>query len=396
MLTEKNELVSLMIHEIEHAFGRKVVSSRDCIELSVEVYNKTEQQLNPNTLRRFFSLVKAEYSPSQSTLNILSRYCGFISAEDLYKIKTAETFGEEEIKKETMLQYFSNIFRDSPVKNNHDHTLLSMTLQTIKFLNANKFLTDKFQSLIAKTPNGIHYYFEKLVNVDKLNSFYGNGLRFYLKEKATVDAQIFTASIYTMKYWLSDEKEKLIKSIDVLLTNSPSNIKMHPYLKARYFSALLFYYHATESNAEPVKAEINRCFQHLISDPDLSKYLYYYIFIVSFALLLTGHAKEAIYYIDQSKTKVKVHDETRIFSYTESYATIEAFGLCKLGFLDEAKAKLSEINSDTYPFLIKKLMSIIHLSVKLKLEPKNDKKYNESRLNTLIYETGFKKLSKIF
>jgi hypothetical protein len=61
----------LIRNEMEHVFGRTIVSSRDCIQLSHDVFQKTRCQLNPNTLRRFFGLVKATYPPSHSTLTIL-------------------------------------------------------------------------------------------------------------------------------------------------------------------------------------------------------------------------------------------------------------------------------------------------------------------------------------
>ena len=69
---------SAIKEEIVNIFGRRIVSSRDCIQLSDEIFHKTKLQLNPNTLRRFFGLVKAAYPPSHSTLTILSKYCGSI------------------------------------------------------------------------------------------------------------------------------------------------------------------------------------------------------------------------------------------------------------------------------------------------------------------------------
>jgi hypothetical protein len=38
---------------------------------------------------------------------------------------------------------------------------------------------DRFQRAIAKTRNGQEFYFEQFVNLDELNSFYGDGLRYY-------------------------------------------------------------------------------------------------------------------------------------------------------------------------------------------------------------------------
>jgi hypothetical protein len=86
---------SAIKEEIVNIFGRRIVSSRDCIQLSDEIFQKTRLQLNPNTLRRFFGLVKAAYPPSHSTLTILSKYCGFQSVEEV-TINRNDDYEEEE------------------------------------------------------------------------------------------------------------------------------------------------------------------------------------------------------------------------------------------------------------------------------------------------------------
>ena len=79
----KDSLVRLLKSEVEETFGRRIISSRDCIHLSEEVYFKSGYRINHNTLRRFYGLVKADYPPSTSTLTIISKYCGFNSLEEV-------------------------------------------------------------------------------------------------------------------------------------------------------------------------------------------------------------------------------------------------------------------------------------------------------------------------
>jgi hypothetical protein len=65
--------------EVEIVFGRKVLFSTDCHELSDDIFQKTGSKLSFNTLRRFFHLMKTDFSPSPSTLNILAKYCDYPS-----------------------------------------------------------------------------------------------------------------------------------------------------------------------------------------------------------------------------------------------------------------------------------------------------------------------------
>lgn len=79
----KEALCKAVQQEVEESFGHRVTTSRDCIRLSEEVYYKTSFKINPNTLRRFFGLVKAQYPPSLATLTILANYCGYHSLEEI-------------------------------------------------------------------------------------------------------------------------------------------------------------------------------------------------------------------------------------------------------------------------------------------------------------------------
>src|SRR6476620_7481999 len=91
------QVESLIKKEIQYIFGRQIVSSRDCIQLSDEIFKRTKVQLNPNTLMRFFGLVKAEYPPSQSTLTILSKYCGFQSVDEVNAVRKDVSYDSKEI-----------------------------------------------------------------------------------------------------------------------------------------------------------------------------------------------------------------------------------------------------------------------------------------------------------
>src|SRR5438309_7141696 len=106
----KYQVEALIKTEIEHIFGRSIVSSRDCIQLSYDVFQKTKCQLNPNTLRRFFGLVKATYPPSHSTLTILSKYCGFYSVDEVITLRKEDN--APDIDPENVLHFMVSLFRD--------------------------------------------------------------------------------------------------------------------------------------------------------------------------------------------------------------------------------------------------------------------------------------------
>jgi len=389
------ELKSTIVYEIEHVFGRRIVSSRDCIELSEEIYRKTMHQLNPNTLRRFFSLVKAPYPPSQSTLTILSKYCGFQSIDDIYKIKNTEAFETGTLNPDTVLHFFVSLFQDTVIKENQDNTFMNMVMHSIKFLNANKFLTDRFQSMIAKTAHGKNYYFEQLVNIDKLNSFYGNGLRYYDKETGTTEASIFTSSLYVLKYWLSGEDAKLVKSAERLLSNEAIG-KLNPLVNARRLAGILFYNEITKIDNEQNRIDIHNAYSDLASNAVNHKNLHTFSYIIAEALLLTGYPGDALFYLEHTKKmNINQSDRHAALDYEHLYMLIEAYALFNQKFFKKASLVFEKIKSSEFPFLSRRFSCILYLSLFRKMKPKEKGNKYEGQFASMIEETGFKRLLDI-
>ena len=136
-----------------------------------DIYHKTGETVNANTLRRFFGLVKADYPPSSSTLTILSKYCGFNSIDEIEHLAFKDD-SDAHINKEEVLRYMVSMFKNTQVLGSEEQTFYPIVEQTMVFLERNPSLIDKFQREIAKTPTGQYYYFEKLANIDRLNGLF--------------------------------------------------------------------------------------------------------------------------------------------------------------------------------------------------------------------------------
>ena len=67
--------------KIEEKFGEKVCYSRQCEAISEAIFEATGERLSLVTLKRFFGFTTAEVEPRLSTLDILSKYCGYASFE---------------------------------------------------------------------------------------------------------------------------------------------------------------------------------------------------------------------------------------------------------------------------------------------------------------------------
>ena len=282
----KQEALSALKKELEQNFGRKIISYRDCVQLVEDIYQKTESTVNVNTLRRFFGLVKTNYTASRSTLLILSKYCGFNSPDEI------ENFSEKKeadasINKDEVLHYMISLFRHTTVSSVNDNNFDQIIQQTILFLERNPDLIDKFQREIAKTATGQYYYYERSVNMDRLTSYYGKGLHYYLISKNTSEAKTFFYSIQVLKYWLTNNPELVEKNIKEISIVSIS--KYHPHIAGRFFAANLYNANMKHLPIDHIWAEAILYLTKINKEQSFSEFAE----PVYEALLFTNHETEA-------------------------------------------------------------------------------------------------------
>ncbi|MFL5789703.1 MAG: hypothetical protein ACJ748_16700, partial [Flavisolibacter sp.] len=293
-LEVREGLIIIIKKEVEDTFGRKVRSFKDCAQLSEEIYFRSNCQLNPNTLRRFFGLVKAEYPPSLSTLNIMSKYCGFNSLDDVYsnrKISSSQPNPDNSLFVQYLVSLFSEGWPDS-----NNETYLSLVKHTIQYIIKHPEIADSFQKEVAKTKRGRHYYFEQFVNLDKLNGYFGEGLKHYLNQTNDSESRIFGHSLLCFSSWLVSDKVSMKKNFEEIKRLKPAR-NAEPSFIARYFAAHIYYAEMNGLDMESILIAAHE--DHALIAPDNNTGMFpFFEYLLSTSLLLTGQFSEALYYVD--------------------------------------------------------------------------------------------------
>lgn len=380
----KNDLLPVLRQELENSFGRKIVSSRDCLQMVDDIYQKTGYTINANTLRRFFGLVQTPYSASPSTLNILSKYCGFNSIDELENLSsTAET--SDSIQTEEVLHYLVSLFKNMQPAEGSQPLVGTLVQQTVTFLDRNEGLIERFQREIANTAAGQLYYFEKAVNMDRLNSYYGNGLRYYLRAKNNNEARVFACSVQVLRHWLSDNGDELEKNMSAL-TAVPLSIHYPAHILARSIAARIYYAQFRGEIPDRILQDATRYYAAInarVGQPDPE-----FDLIVGEALILTNHITEGNGFIRRGKA----------ISSSSKHPLYES----QLAFWEKLvnSRKPSSIKIITGTFkpgralpvspspLNKKYFSLLSLT--------NDGRSKKSNLAAIIKETGFARLMQPF
>ncbi|GEO08169.1 hypothetical protein [Segetibacter aerophilus] len=378
--------VTFLKEEVEKTFGRKILIASDCDSLSKDIYRQTNVKLSLNTLRRFFNLIKSKYQVSLFTLDLLSRYCGFPSFSELAKDGEALPQNSND---PGLLNFLTLLFSDSDVKCINDVTYINLIHTTIVYLDKKPNIIDQLQRRIAKTSNGQIFYYEQSINIDKLDSYYGVGLCYYLNEKRTVEAQIFGNALLCFRYWLTMNKEGIKKHHkEVLCYTIYENIP--PSIAGRYFATQLYF---AEAFNREISSILTRA-REFYSSIKPSKFIYQdfpaFEYILSEALVLTNQYDEALFYINEAikkrNNKVAPHVDLRLF---ESIYLNQAIALANTGKEEKSIDILETITSMNFYFLSRNFNRILYFSLQQTIRKR---KSIDEQLRYLVEQTGFKKL----
>lgn len=375
--------------EIEYVIGRKILTSKDCIDLSDAIFKRTGFSINANTLRRFFGLVKSQYPASVTTLNILAAYCGASSLEDLDNYRTEREGEQKEQESTILLRYLTGLFQNVVVANVNDTTFIRLTHNTIEFLNQNPEIACQFQKAVVKTVNGRRFYFEQFVNIDKLNTFYGSGLRYYLAENKSVEAQLFGHSVLCFRYWLTMDFERLDYHYKQLSNYNVSD-EINLLTCARYFAARLFYAEATGGDMSYVIWEANEFYINIKASNMYNNSFPGFELVFSEALILTGNYSDALIYTTEGSRRASLthhsYIDVELFKGFKLYHAIVLYGL---GNEKKAVEIFESINPIDFYFITRQFHTVLYITLGTKL---NKIRSGREQLNILVQETGFKKL----
>lgn len=378
--------------EVERKIGRRILSSADCHQLCEEISKWTDAKLGFNTVRRFFSLLKADHNPSLYTLNTFSAYCGFSSYDDFVKSKVNGT-APERVEDSGLLNYLILLFKNMEVSDVNDATYFNLVQHTIHYLEQHTYLIDRFQKEIAQTKNGQLFYYEQFIHIDWLNSFYGGGLNYYLSENKGAAAQVFARSLLCFKSWLIGDDDGMRRHYPFLLKYMPDK-GIKPSICARYFASQLFYADINQEDKERVIIKARQFYADLV--PHKQHYASFYCFeiILSEALILTGQFEEALFYIEELFVKLKRYVPSYIdVVLLETICLYKAIVYAHTGRKQKATEILNDLAPLRFCFLSKQYLTILYLQLKRTLR---NKEGGHEQLDYLIDQTGFTRMASLW
>ena len=381
--------IDLLKLEVEKTLGRKIVFSADCLYLQSHISKLLQHTLSFNTLRRFFKLMEAKHQQSVYTLDVLSHYCGYSSFTEFVHHKKQNESGSKP-EDSSLLDYLVRIFKGMELKNPNDPTYLSLVGQTIQYLEHQPHYFEDLHREIARTKNGQKIYFEKFINIDKLNSYYGDGLRYYLRENNTKEGQIFGHSFLCLRYWFTGNPMGVERHYKEVLQHT-IDYTIPPHIAGCFFATQVLYADAFNKPQDAVLSGARLLFSAYQPSRENLPLIFQGIKHLAQALLLTGHYEEAAFYLEDAYSKRKNYIPAECdLEVWEAIDLFQAFVKMQMGEPAATKKILNSINPDNFYFLHKQYLTTLYLSLKQKLHKTAPM---QEQIQDLIHKTGFHKLA---
>ena len=153
----EKELITL----IEQVYGVPIKYGNQCQQLSIEVLKQTGDYISFQTLRRFFGFISSTTKPSISTLNTLSKFCGFRHFSEFCDSLT--------IKKSITDSFIFNHY-NIPLRNEEDLNYHSVCRNMAKLMYDNLALIEQNSTFLSTSRVAQEYLFERFVFIDHLNN----------------------------------------------------------------------------------------------------------------------------------------------------------------------------------------------------------------------------------
>lgn len=386
------DAIHLLKEEVIIVFGHSLKSSGDCNKLQEDIYKKSGDIINFNTLRRFFGLIKTEFNPSKNTLNILSRYCGY---ESFQNFTSSFQIQPNKENNELLIAYLVDIFRSVAVNNEYDETFHLIVQKSVSYLLKFPGIKNEFYRKIVRTENGRNYYFEQYFHIDELATYYGQGIMYYLAAGKNNRHQVFGYSVLCMRAWLMNNDSEL-EACYQKLESFKTDTDLSNDIASRVFSARLFYANIKNQPTGTIIKSAKEYYSKIESNyTNNSPPVFEQIF--SFSLILTGHFPEALYYLNRGflqYSKYKVNSWYK-FIYNEDWFYI-GMGIIHAyyGEIEVGKAYYHKINISKSSVLSKRTGAAFLQILKslLSVHDKNGVKY----FNRLIKDTSFYRLKNLY
>jgi hypothetical protein len=237
--TELNQIVLQMLkNKILERSELVLQRSIDCDVLAEMVSKETKVYINGITFKRLFGFTKYPFNPSIQTLNILSRYVGYLNWSNLEQ----SLVGEKLISKSEFEIYYSFYDLDSINEiEPHEGAFQSVSRKIAQRFREDPNALIRNIDLLMQKPHFQVFFVEHFPDYDNLCNYYFKVYESFLTFNKSTEAQLFGSCMLFLKsFWVLDQ-ESCHRYIEVI-SKIQINSEFHPYLIGRYYASNILFH----------------------------------------------------------------------------------------------------------------------------------------------------------
>ncbi|NII27378.1 hypothetical protein HB364_19975 [Pseudoflavitalea sp. X16] len=358
-------------------------------QLQHDVQLVTGESLSAQTLNRFFGIIRTGFNPSVHTLDTLARYVGYKSFSEFETLNAGKK--AEQINATFSSKFIVDVFSQIDTEDKIEPGILQVIKNIATLMADDRQLAADVYCAMAPSVFGRKFFFEQFVNIDALDSVYGDGLQYYLLNAHNREQKFFAYVLYCYRYFLTANATLFQKYFNLLNVFRQSEImNFHPLLVDRYYAVLVF-------NQIMQKKEINSLdSMNELADFDIwsshAKSCYCAGYLVGEALLLAGEFGRSWEVLNSDEIKPSfltgcLRDE--FVTHLNILKLMSGFFSNHIS-TKRALSLYAELNDKPLPVLLHDYLSFYLLFLKRSLFPKAivRKEVNE-QVQYLVKKTGF-------
>jgi hypothetical protein len=364
-------MVSRLKKEIELVYGMPIRNGNQCHNLSTNIFEQTGEYISFQTLRRFFGFIDKAKQPTFKTLDILSKYCGFRDYDDFVR-------NSEKTNQHNLIELVYSIPQRKELDLNFHY--VCRNLAHFLYLNLDK-LNENLSSLVSSHVSH-EYLFERFPFIDHINNqIYRRALQSYAKSKGTIDATIFTETLFYLANYLNTGSSARIPSCLEIKTLAG----LHPFLQARVIGTFLLCY--KKDTTELVLLAFKQAKKQNRSLSEEFRFPFFNYMMADYFIICKMY-KEAITMIDLGRSDNSNPTGWLETGYYETLDLLYCIALEGSGNHVKALDLFVKINRTHFHFIFHKYFSIQYLNLKERLMSQIDNS-DKAELDNLYRETKF-------
>jgi hypothetical protein len=384
-----DRILKEMVEAVIVQSGFTADNNEGCLRLSDDIFMRTNEVISSRTLYRIFKR-NSNHRLSKHTLDLLSKYCGYVGIADFIKNHESSVYKEDSFDI-TILKDIYSIHIKGKDLNYRDVALFAVSKNLVKKLRHNLSQYDLLAPHFSKDGLASKFFIEQFVDYDLLAHHYHIAIRIYIASHENKEAQVFGNCILFLRAYLMNNNEDAELHINEV-NQFRREMNIHPFVSGRQFACNIIYkVKILEEDAQELIEEMFQFERFIPRSGDSYMNFPGFHFTLCDALIQCGKYSEAKKLCDIALREYPNAEKNIDTGFITSFQLFKAIVNFHIGNKKTFDKSLVKVKSSKFNFLSEKYFKIMlnNFLINNSLLDMREEKFARKNNQVLIKQTGF-------